>query len=437
MFARRYDRPSGLVRGADSFSPSLAAPRSRKERLAITPHRPRIGRALALATLAGAALIAAAPAAAVNASQPTVALDQTFDGFASYLVIARATTTVPHTRSEGSVRHRCASHESWVGTRFIADGGPRTQFTTPPILVALPDGHRCEIQVDWLISGGGSPGETGVSPVKVVDTTIVRVRPRYKPATKQSARNWRNAAHNVASRYHLNASGGASNAGWYVLEAVARGYAAAAERIADDPPDSRFRTRVVLANPAPAHIGVDAAGSAATAIDGLIVAGTKATSAGVAMVKAIDKAQGAFRSRASDRKRWEKRQMLDAAGFARRYATALDTFRTKSVTAAAALTAAGVDASTRTFAAADLDASRTGLLFDGLAAPVAAELTRLKVPADLIAATPMRLALALPTLTLTLPEAMTAPALLSAQRAMANRMRTWATYVKNHPLGAG
>jgi hypothetical protein len=129
--------------------------------------------------------------------------------------------------------------------------------------------------------------------------------------------------------------------------------------------------------------------------------------------------------------------MLDAAGFARRYATALDTFRTKSVTAAAALTAAGVDASTRTFAAADLDASRTGLLFDGLAAPVAAELTRLKVPADLIAATPMRLALALPTLTLTLPEAMTAPALLSAQRAMANRMRTWATYVKNHPLGAG
>ncbi len=392
----------------------------------------------ARAWISAAALLgclALAPgAAALQAQTPSVSIEGTYSYAIVYHVIGTATTTTPRPRSEGSIRYRCGGG-SWSGTRFVADGSPRTHFTTPTAVFILPYNRYCRIQIDWLIGGGGSAGETGTSPVKLVDTTKERTRPHFNEKTKQKAKAHREVSRDWSATALALAKNGSGS--MYPFAALMKAVSTVAERIAQDPPDPRFRKRVRLGHTDPAKFAVADGGSATPAVNAMLAAGTKASDAGIATAKAVDKADGAFRSTAADRKHWERRQMLDAARFARLHASALDLFRTRIVAAATALEDAGVAAATETFTLDEWSTTRTSLLFDGLPPALRAELRRLNVPADLVASAPMHLAVTAPDAGTTLTDVLTAPSSLTAIRELAARLPRWANFIEEHPFGAG
>jgi hypothetical protein len=378
------------------------------------------------------ALLVAPPAAALDATKPMLSLSGFVGGGYQYRVIGKANTDRKHTRSEGAIRTRCGAETSWRGTYFIHDyASPRTAFTTPASEVVLPEGYRCYVEIAWLVGGGGAEGgagETGMSPMTIIDTTPQRDDPRFSDDTKSLARTARDSARRVAAKFY--ASGDYARSGLY------HAVAAAAARVALDPADPAYKKRVKVRPVAPAKVPADEFGSAAAAVDAYLAAAGNVVATGIAMVAAIDKAQGATHaSKRAVRRRFERRQMLDAAGFARRYATALDTFMSRAKPAADALRASGAPAQTDTPTADEWDTARDGLIFDGAPIAFTSEIRRLHLPADLVASAPLDLASIGGLLPGTLADELDHAQSLRALGDYAAAMHRWAKAIARHPTG--
>jgi hypothetical protein len=332
-------------------------------------------------------LLLAAPAAnALTAQTPQVSISAVLDGGFEYSVIGTAISDQKHNRSEGQIRNTCDG-SAGTTTDFIHDyDTPTTQFTTPTASVILLAGHTCSITISWLVGGGGSAGETATSSPKVVDTHI-KVINRFDDDTKTKARFWRDVAQKASYRYMT------LGFGFQTLSSLSFDAASVAGLIAADPADPAFRKRVRIRPLPPVTVADADFGSAKTAFDAYLAAAGDATADGLALVAAVDKAQGAAKAKKkSDRHKYERLQMLDAAGFAKRYAAALDTWRQRAAPAAQALRASGAPAATAEATVSEMDALRDRLIFDGVPADYAAELARLRVPKQLRASAAFHLA---------------------------------------------
>jgi hypothetical protein len=386
-----------------------------------------------------AALLLIAPGAqgAVTAKKPSLSLSSLIYGSYEYRVVGTAASERPHTRTEGKIVTECSGNDQKV-TDFIHDyPSARTDFTTPTASVLLPEGYRCLITVSWLVGGGGAAGgqgETGTSPPAIIDTTPQRFKPRFSEDTKANARSIRDAARRAAAK---NYAYGQFVPAFNGIAAIEQGLAAGAARIALDPPDPKFREKVRLVRVPPVKAPSSEFGSATAAFDAYLDAGADVVASGIALVRAIDKAQGATKARKkADRKKFERRQMLAAAGFAKRYAGALDRLRERAAAAAAAMRASDAPAGSRSVAPADWDEIREALIFHGPSAGYTAELKRLRVPKDLRRSAALDLAAPTTLLPGTLADEVDNAQTLYATKNMAQAMRRWAKAVKKHPTAA-
>jgi len=344
-------------------------------------------------------------------------------------------TQFNHTRAEWIIHHQC-DDSATTGTRGFADSAVKKKFFTSSALdVPVVAGSLCRFSASWLV--GGSDCSTCDGSGKSEPVTVAAPpgapRRRYDPFEKAIAARLRDRARGLSAKHYPGCvSGPTVYAGSMCgLVAIYNGIAAYQDRIVNDPPDRRFRRRVRLSRPAPRRFSAAEVGAATGAVNALAATGSDVLAAGSALATAVDRAQGAT---VAKRPREERRQMLDAAGFARRLATALDRFAARSTTAAAALAATTPPAYTAPLGAPEWDAAREGLVFGAVAPALSAELRRLRLPTNAIGAAGGAL-----TTVATVPEgdgraAIADPALLASQRSAAAMLRRWAEAVTARPL---
>lgn len=378
-------------------------------------------------------LPAGTASAAVSADEPVVTLSGLIYGAYEYRVFGHAKTAETHNRSEGRIVTSCDG-SSPSGTDFVKDyASVRTDFVTPTAFVLLPEGYRCKVTVSWLIGGGGHVGETGVSPPTVIDTTPQRDNPRFTDDTKASARSLRDSARRVAAKNLALGSlpGLQPLIGISAIESVLGGVAA---KVALDPPDPRYKTQVKRVRVAPQRIGAAEVGSAASAMNAYLAAAADATASGIAMTTAIDRAQGARGSKhRADRKRYDRAQMLSAAGFAKRLSGELKTLRARQKAGGSALRTCGCPLASATVTASSWTDMRDSLAINGAPAAYATELRRLRLPPALVKSAGLDLSAIDQLLPGTLPDELDNVQTLHTLDLMRAALSKWAKAVKRHP----
>lgn len=379
-------------------------------------------------------LPAGTASAAVSADAPVVTLSGFISGAHEYRVVDHARTVETHNRTEGQIVTSCDG-SSPTTTDFIKDyDSVRSDFVTPTAFVVLLEGYRCRITVSWLIGGGQHDGETGVSPPTVVDTTPQPgLNPRFTDDTKASARSLRDASRRVAAKNLALGSlpGLQPLIGISAIETVLGGVAA---KVALDPPDSRFKTPVKRQRVAPQAVGATEVGSAASAMNAYLAAAADATASGIAMTSAIDRAQGARISKhRADRKRYDRSQMLAAAGFAKRLSGELRTLRVRQKAAGSALRSCGCPLANATVTASSWTDMRDDLAINGIPDSYAAELRRLRLPPALVKSAGLDLSAIDQLLPGTLPDELDNVQELHTLDLMRTALSRWAKAVKQHP----
>ena len=215
---------------------------------------------------------------------------------------------------------------------FVKDyASARMDFVSPTAMFIVLDGQTCNLTISWLIGGGGTVGESGASPPTKITTIPQIANPRFSDDTKSSARSLRDSARRAAAKNYAYALQNPSLAALLVPAAVESGLQSVANRIANDPVDTHFRTPVKRRAFTPAPLTAAQVGSAAAAMNQYVKAGADAVASGIALTTAIDRAQGARASkRKADRKRYDRSQMLAAAALGKRMAGELKTLKRAS-----------------------------------------------------------------------------------------------------------
>jgi hypothetical protein len=386
-----------------------------------------------LAAIAAAILPAGTARAAVSADAPIATLDSFVAGQPAYRVVDVAHTQQSHNRTEGRINVACDG-ESPDFVDFIKDyGGATTSFVTPTATIILLEGHRCTITVDWLIGGAGHDGENGTSPRTVIDTTPQIGNPRFSDDTKASARSLRDAARRQAAKNYFLAGlpGLQPLLAPAVIESALGGIAG---RIALDPPDAHYRRPVKRRRVAPEPLLAAQVGSAAAAMNRYLAAAADAAASGIALTTAIDRAQGArISKRRADRKRYDRAQMLAAAGFGQRLARELRTLRSRQAAAAVALRACGCTLATMTVPDGDWTTLRDSLVRQLPPADLASKLRRLHLQADLIRSAGLDLSSVDQLLPGTLPDELGDNQELHTLDNLRISLSGWAKAAKRHP----